>query len=209
MTAPTGGCGPTGSPVIPEESVARRDAQAGQRPVVLALGSNLGDRMANLQPGVAVIDSEGIAATFVSGVFETAPVGGPEQDNYLNAVLLAVSALPARQILARCAAAESAAGRVRTVRWGPRTLDVDVIICDDETYAEPDLTLPHPRAHERAFVLAPWLDVDPAAVLPGWGRVADLLAASSMAGVWRRPELRLSLPDHGFSDRDAGVTSCT
>lgn len=181
----------------------------GQRPVVLALGSNLGDRMAKLRLGVAVLDGDGITATSVSGVFETAPVGGPAQDNYLNAVLLAVSALPARQILARCAAAESAAGRVRAVRWGPRTLDVDIITCGDETYAEPDLTLPHPRAHERAFVLAPWLDADPAAVLPGRGRVADLLAASSMAGVWRRPELRLTLPDHGFSDRDAGVSSCT
>jgi 2-amino-4-hydroxy-6-hydroxymethyldihydropteridine diphosphokinase len=165
-----------------------------ERAVVLALGSNLGDRMANLRLGVEVLDGDGITATAVSGVFETAPVGGPEQDNYLNAVLLATSALPARQVLARCAAAESAAGRVRTVRWGPRTLDVDIITCDDETSAEPDLTLPHPRAHERAFVLAPWLDVEPTAVLPGRGRVADLLAVTSMDGVWRRPELLLTLP---------------
>ena len=165
-----------------------------ERAVVLALGSNLGDRMANLRLGVELLDGDGITATAVSGVFETAPVGGPEQDNYLNAVLRASSALPARQVLARCAAAESAAGRVRTVRWGPRTLDVDIITCDDETCAEPDLTLPHPRAHERAFVLAPWLDVEPTAVLPGWGRVADLLAVTTMAGVWRRPELLLTLP---------------
>jgi 2-amino-4-hydroxy-6-hydroxymethyldihydropteridine diphosphokinase len=179
--------------------------EAGQRPVVLALGSNLGDRMANLRLGVELLDGDGMSATAVSGVFETAPVGGPEQDNYLNAVLLAVTALPSRQVLARCAAAESAAGRVRAVRWGPRTLDVDVITCDDETSAGPELTLPHPRAHERAFVLAPWLDIDPAAVLPGRGRVADLLAATSMAGVWRRPELRLTLPARG----GAGVASCT
>jgi 2-amino-4-hydroxy-6-hydroxymethyldihydropteridine diphosphokinase len=165
-----------------------------ERAVVLALGSNLGDRMGNLRLGVELLDGDGITATAVSGVFETAPVGGPEQDNYLNAVLRATSALPARQVLARCAAAESAAGRVRTVRWGPRTLDVDIITCDDETCAEPDLTLPHPRAHERAFVLAPWLDVEPTAVLPGWGRVADLLTVTSMAGVWRRPELLLTLP---------------
>jgi len=181
----------------------------GQRSVVLALGSNLGDRMANLRLGVAVLDSDGITVTTVSGVFETTPVGGPEQENYLNAVVLGVSALPARQVLSRCAAAESAAGRVRTVRWGPRTLDVDIITCDDETYAEPDLTLPHPRAHERAFVLAPWLDVDPAAVLPGWGQVSDLLAATSMAGVWRRPELALTVPDHDLSGLDAGITPCT
>jgi 2-amino-4-hydroxy-6-hydroxymethyldihydropteridine diphosphokinase len=192
--------------------------EAGQRPVVLALGSNLGDRMASLRLGVELLDRDGISATAVSGVFETAPVGGPEQDNYLNAVLLAVSALPSRQILTRSAAAESAAGRVRTVRWGPRTLDVDVIICDDETSADPDLTLPHPRAHERAFVLAPWLDVDPAAVLPGRGRVADLLAATSTAGVWRRPDLLLTLPDRrgdaggygpsGSGAAAAGVTPC-
>jgi len=178
-------------------------AEAGQRRVVLALGSNLGDRLANLQLGVEMLDGDGMTATAVSGVFETSPVGGPEQDNYLNAVLLAVSALPARQVLARCAAAESAAGRVRTVRWGPRTLDVDVISCDDETSAEPDLTLPHPRAYERAFVLAPWLEVDPAAVLTGRGRVADLLAATSMAAVWRRPDLRLTLPSAA-----AGVAPC-
>ncbi|HEY7323826.1 MAG TPA: 2-amino-4-hydroxy-6-hydroxymethyldihydropteridine diphosphokinase, partial [Streptosporangiaceae bacterium] len=137
---------------------------------------------------------DGITATAVSGVFETTPVGGPQQDNYLNAVLLAMSALSADQVLKRCAAAESAASRVRGVRWGPRTLDVDIISYDDERRAEPDLTLPHPRAHERAFVLAPWLDIDPSAVLPGRGRVADLLAATSMAGVWRRPDLQLTLP---------------
>jgi 2-amino-4-hydroxy-6-hydroxymethyldihydropteridine diphosphokinase len=198
------------------------------RRVVLALGSNLGDRMANLRLGIGVLDGDGITATAVSEVFETAPVGGPEQDNYLNAVLLASSVLSAQQVLARCAAAESAAGRVRTVRFGPRTLDVDIITYDDVTRADPDLTLPHPRAYERAFVLAPWLDVDPAAVLPGRGRVADLLAATSMAGVSRRPELRLTLPNregsgptgsgvapggHGVSlgcrRRDPGVASCT
>jgi 2-amino-4-hydroxy-6-hydroxymethyldihydropteridine diphosphokinase len=164
------------------------------RTVVLALGSNVGDRMANLQRGIDLVDGGGLAATAVSGVFETTPIGGPAQDDYLNAVLLAASSLPARDILVRCAAAEQAAGRIRTVRWGPRTLDVDIITCGDERSADPQLTLPHPRAHERAFVLAPWLDVQPAAVLPGWGPVADLLAGSSTAGVWRRPDLSLALP---------------
>ena len=184
----------------------------GQRPVVLALGSNLGDRMANLRLGVEALTGDGITATAVSGVFETTPVGGPEQDNYLNAVLLATSALSPKQVLGRCAAAESAAGRMRTVRWGPRTLDVDIITYDDETCAGPDLTLPHPRAHERAFVLAPWLDVDSSAVLPGLGRVSDLLAAASMAGVWPRPDLRLTLPTGATRPRRgpaAGVTPCT
>jgi 2-amino-4-hydroxy-6-hydroxymethyldihydropteridine diphosphokinase len=164
------------------------------RTVVLALGSNLGDRMDYLQGGIDMLDHDGLTAAAVSGVFETKPVGGPDQADYLNAVLLASSSLPAREILARCAAVESAAGRMRTVRWGPRTLDIDIITCGQEQMSDADLTLPHPRAHERAFVLAPWLDVQPAAVLPGWGPVADLLAATSMAGVWRRADLKLALP---------------
>ena len=165
-----------------------------QRPIVLALGSNLGDRLANLRLGVERLDGAGMTVTAVSGVFETTPVGGPDQDNYLNAVLLAESALSAHQVLSRCAAAEAAAGRVRTVHWGPRTLDVDIITCDDETIAEPDLTLPHPRAHERAFVLAPWLDADPDAVLPGHGPVSELLAGLGAAGV-RRSATVLTLPE--------------
>ncbi len=155
--------------------------QAGAGPgrtIVLALGSNVGDRMANLQGGLAVLCGGGLRCTAVSAVFQTAPVGGPEQDDYLNAVLLADSAMPARDILARCQQAEAARHRVRTVRWGPRTLDVDVIACGTETSADPRLTLPHPRAHERAFVLAPWLDVAPDAALPGYGSVARLLAAA-------------------------------
>jgi 2-amino-4-hydroxy-6-hydroxymethyldihydropteridine diphosphokinase len=170
------------------------EVETGDRTVVLALGSNLGDRMANLQRGIDVLDSDGLTVAAISGVFETTPVGGPAQADYLNAVLLARSSLTAREILARCATAEQAAGRVRTIRWGPRTLDVDIITCGEERSADPDLTLPHPRAHERAFVLAPWLDVEPAASLPGWGAVADLLAGTSMAGVRRRQDLRLALP---------------
>jgi 2-amino-4-hydroxy-6-hydroxymethyldihydropteridine diphosphokinase len=164
------------------------------RTIVLALGSNLGDRMDYLQRGIDMLDDDGLTAAAISGVFETKPVGGPDQADYLNAVLLASSSLPAREILARCAAAESAAGRVRTVRWGPRTLDIDIIACGEERSPDAELTLPHPRAHERAFVLAPWLDVQPAAVLPGWGPVADLLGATTMAGVRRRADLSLALP---------------
>jgi 2-amino-4-hydroxy-6-hydroxymethyldihydropteridine diphosphokinase len=166
----------------------------GRNAVVLSLGSNLGGRMANLQLGIDVLAAGGLACLAVSGVYETAPVGGPEQDDYLNAVLLAATALPARDILRLCAAAETAASRVRTVHWGPRTLDVDIITYGDETSADPELMLPHPRAHERAFVLAPWLEVDPQAVLPGRGTVADLLAAIGTAGVRRRAELSLTLP---------------
>jgi dihydroneopterin aldolase / 2-amino-4-hydroxy-6-hydroxymethyldihydropteridine diphosphokinase len=177
----------------------RRQADApgpgGERPVVLAIGSNLGDRMTNLQLGLDVLAGGGLTIRAVSSVYETDPVGGEGQGDFLNAVLLAVSALPARDILARCAAAEAASGRVRTVRWGPRTLDVDIIMCGTETSADPRLTLPHPLAHERAFVLAPWLELDPAAVLTGWGPVARLLAAAGTSGVRRCPELRLRLPD--------------
>lgn len=170
------------------------------RPVVLALGSNLGDRLANLQEGLDALAGEpGLDLTAVSGVYQTAPVGGPEQDDYLNAVALAVSALPARQILDRCLAAERRLGRVRTITWGPRTLDVDVIACGDERSSDPVLTLPHPRARERAFVLAPWHEVDPGARLPGDGLVADLLAAAGvkeqLAGVRRVAGLELRLPD--------------
>lgn len=157
------------------------------RQVVLALGSNLGDRLANLQAGIDLLTAgPGITPTAVSAVFETSPFGAPEvldQPDYLNAVLLAASDRPAPEILARCQAAEHARGRIRTARWGPRTLDIDIITCGDETSDDPRLTLPHPRAHERAFVLVPWHDADPDAVLPGSGRIAGLIAALETAPV--------------------------
>jgi 2-amino-4-hydroxy-6-hydroxymethyldihydropteridine diphosphokinase len=168
--------------------------QAGT-PVVLALGSNLGDRLANLQAAVdSLCTGRGLDCTAVSPVYETAAVGGPAQPDYLNAVLVAVTSLPARAVLGRAQAAEAARHRVRQERWGPRTLDVDVIVYGDEISGDPDLTLPHPRAHERAFVLAPWHDADPRAVLPGRGRVADLLAAAGAAGVRRRDDAKLERP---------------
>lgn len=164
------------------------------RGIVLALGSNLGDRLAALQRGVDLLCRPGLDCRRVSGVYQTPPVGGPPQDDFLNAVLLAVSELPAAEILARCHAAETALHRVRTERWGPRTLDVDVIACGAERSDDPVLTLPHPRAHQRAFVLAPWLDVDPDAVLPGHGPVAGLLAAADTGGVRRLDDAVLRLP---------------
>jgi 2-amino-4-hydroxy-6-hydroxymethyldihydropteridine diphosphokinase len=170
--------------------------EAAPRPVVvLALGSNLGDRLANLQEGVDVLCSgPGLLGVEVSPVYETAPVGGPAQPDYLNAVLVAATTLSARAVLDRCQEAESALARVRAERWGPRTLDVDVIVYGSEVSDDPELTLPHPRAHERAFVLAPWHDVDPGAVIPGHGRVADLLAAVGTAGVRLCPDARLRRP---------------
>jgi 2-amino-4-hydroxy-6-hydroxymethyldihydropteridine diphosphokinase len=181
-------------------------AGTGERPVVLSLGSNIDDRLANLQLGVDILVAAGLSRPAVSSVYETAPVGGPAQRDFLNAVLLAVTALPARDLLSLAMTAEAAAGRVRTVRFGPRTLDVDVIVFGDEMSADAELTLPHPRAHERAFVLVPWLELDRAAVLPGRGPVAELLAATDACGVRRRPDLALTLPAAAEPTR---VVPCT
>ena len=145
--------------------------------VVIALGSNLGDRLAHLQAAVdALAAMPGLSVTAVSPVYRTDPVGGPDQPDYFNAVLLAGTTLPPAGVLAAAHAAEAARQRTREVRWGPRTLDVDIISYDAVVSADPVLTLPHPRAHERAFVLVPWHDMDPAAELPGHGPVADLIA---------------------------------
>lgn len=179
----------------PDEARTRRGGAEGSSPrvsTVLALGSNLGDRLASLQRGLDLLMAEpGLRDLVVSPVYETAPVGGPDQPNYLNAVLVAATSLPPRAVLERGLAAEQALHRVRGERWGPRTLDVDVIVYGDLVSADPDLTLPHPRAHERAFVLAPWHDVDPAAVIPGRGLVADLLAAAGTDGIRRRGDVLL------------------
>ncbi|HLH59330.1 MAG TPA: 2-amino-4-hydroxy-6-hydroxymethyldihydropteridine diphosphokinase [Streptosporangiaceae bacterium] len=165
---------------------------------VLALGSNLGDRLQTLQRAVdALAASAGIEVLSVSPVYETAPVGGPDQPDYLNAVVLADTSLPPGDVLARAHEIEAAARRTREVRWGPRTLDIDVIAYGDHVSGDPGLTLPHPRAHERAFVLAPWLDVDPAAELPGHGRVEELLRSPRRpAGqdVRRRDDMALRGP---------------
>ncbi len=156
------------------------------RRTVIAMGSNLGDRMDYLQGGLdGLFDTPRITFLAVSPVYETAPVGGPEQPDYLNAVVIAETSMPARAVLERCLSLEDAFGRVRDELWGPRTLDLDLIIYGDEVSNSPGLTLPHPRAHERAFVLAPWHDADPQAQLPGRGPVADLLAALGTAGVAR------------------------
>jgi 2-amino-4-hydroxy-6-hydroxymethyldihydropteridine diphosphokinase len=147
---------------------------------VLSLGSNLGDRAAHLR---AAVDGLGDAVVAVSPVQETPPWGDPDQPNYLNAVVIVQASVDARGWLDRAQALEQAAGRVRDPdrRFGPRTLDVDVIAVwadDGEPVhsTDPDLTLPHPRAHLRAFVLQPWLDLEPDAELPGHGTVRELVA---------------------------------
>jgi 2-amino-4-hydroxy-6-hydroxymethyldihydropteridine diphosphokinase len=161
-------------------------AERSGRAVVLALGSNLGDRRDILQGGVdAIAGLSEVRLIAVSPVYETVPVGGPPQPDYLNAVLLAETTRPSLELLDRLHEIEAAFDRVRTVRWGPRTLDIDIITVSGERSDDPELTLPHPRAQERAFVLAPWHDIDPAAELPGRGPVAELLAGVDASGIRR------------------------
>jgi 2-amino-4-hydroxy-6-hydroxymethyldihydropteridine diphosphokinase len=170
----------------------------GRHRVVLALGSNLGDRLAHLQEGLDVLAARpGLDCLAVSPVYETVPVGGPAQGDYLNAVVIAETALPASAILQRAQEAEAALHRVRAQRWGPRTLDVDVIAYGSQVSDDPELTLPHPRAHERAFVLAPWHDLEPDAQIPGRGAIADLLTRVGRAGVRRAGGPRLRSPACG------------
>jgi 2-amino-4-hydroxy-6-hydroxymethyldihydropteridine diphosphokinase len=147
---------------------------------VLSLGANLGDRAGALRTALAALKDDGLVAR--STLYETPPWGPVEQPPYLNAIAIVRDDRDAAGWLALAHELEQAAGRTRAVRWGPRTLDVDIVTVteDDGTPVvsdDPRLTLPHPRAHERAFVLLPWATLEPGAVLPGRGRVADLLAA--------------------------------
>ena len=162
---------------------------------VLSLGSNLGDRLDNLQEAVdALFDAPGLEFVALSPVYETAPVGGPDQPDFLNVVVLANTRLTPQTLLERVRSIEDAMDRIRTVRWGPRTLDIDIVSFGDVASDDPALTLPHPRAHERAFVLVPWSDIDPDASLPGYGAVADLAAAAGKADVHRRDDMSLQPP---------------
>jgi dihydroneopterin aldolase / 2-amino-4-hydroxy-6-hydroxymethyldihydropteridine diphosphokinase len=158
--------------------------------VVLALGANLGNRAETLRAAVRELDATpGLRVRAVSAPVETDPVGGPDQPDYLNAVVVARTTLPPAELLAACHRVEADHGRERVVRWGARTLDVDLVAYGEpETAGEvrsdaPELTLPHPRAHERAFVLAPWQQVQPQARLrlPDGSvhPVAELLAAAA------------------------------
>ena len=164
---------------------------------VLSLGANLGDRAAALRAAITALEDDGVLVAR-STLYETPPWGPVEQPPYLNAVVVVRGDRDAAGWLARAHELERAAGRTRDVRWGPRTLDVDVVTVsgDDDRPVhsdDPALTLPHPRAHERAFVLVPWDSLDPTAVLPGRGRVSDLLAAlppEDVAAVVRWEHLR-------------------
>jgi 2-amino-4-hydroxy-6-hydroxymethyldihydropteridine diphosphokinase len=138
-------------------------SQRGSRHAYLGIGSNLGDRLAYLQLAVDELGTtDGVTVVGVSPVYETAPVGGPEQPDYLNAVVAVDTVLTAHALLGVAQGIEAAADRVRTVRWGPRTLDVDVLLVGDERVDDPDLVVPHPRLAERAFVVVPLAELDPA-----------------------------------------------
>ncbi|MHB1614286.1 MAG: 2-amino-4-hydroxy-6-hydroxymethyldihydropteridine diphosphokinase [Actinomycetes bacterium] len=154
----------------------RRPAPLPPRPAVLALGANLGDAAATLRQATAeLLSVEGVDLVGVSPMYRSAPVGGVPQPAYLNLVVVVETTLGSEDLLWLARRVEYAHGRTRDVRWGPRTLDVDLVVVGEETVTSELLTLPHPRAHERAFVLRPWLDVDPQARLPGHGSVTGLL----------------------------------
>ncbi|MGW1502869.1 2-amino-4-hydroxy-6-hydroxymethyldihydropteridine diphosphokinase [Streptomyces mirabilis] len=192
---------PTVQPV-PASVVERVDAAdttlQNPKRAVLSLGSNLGNRLETLQGTIdALEDTPGVRVKAVSPVYETEPWGVEpgSQPTYFNAVVVLKTTLPPSSLLERAHAIEEAFHRVRDGRWGPRTIDVDIVAYADVVSGDPVLTLPHPHAHERAFVLAPWHDVEPEAQLPGRGPVDHLLAAVTREGVLPRPDLELRLPE--------------
>ena len=192
---------PTVQPV-PASVVAQVDAAdvtlSNPKRAVISLGSNLGNRLETLQGAIdALEDTPGLRVKAVSPVYETVPWGVEPgtQPSYFNAVVVVKTTLPPSSLLERAQAVEEAFDRVRVERWGPRTIDVDIVAYQDVVSDDPVLTLPHPRAHQRAFVLVPWHDVEPEALLAGRGTVSELLAAVEQDGVEPRADLELRLPD--------------
>ena len=153
----------------------------------IGLGSNLGDRAANLREAISrLAEAEGVAVLRVSPVYETDPVGPVEQGPFLNAVIMVKTGLGPRKLLAACLAIETTMGRTRTVRWGPRTIDLDLLLYGDHEESQPDLAVPHPELTTRAFVLVPLADLAPEASLPDGRTVRDLLRAiEPVAGIRR------------------------
>ena len=161
----------------------------------LGIGSNLGDRLGNLQRAVDGLNDEpGVEVTASSRVWETDPVGGPPQPDFLNVVVAVRGALEPAGLLAACQRVEEALGRVRDVRWGPRTVDIDIELIDDLELRDPALTIPHPRMTQRAFVMLPLLELDPNLMLPGGARLVDIPLGPDAAGGARpfAPPLKVS-----------------
>ena len=162
------------------------------RKVVYSIGSYLGDRLGNVQGAVdALSDTPDVIVVDVSSVYETRPVGGPpDSPQFLNIVVVAETTLEPQTLVERAFAIEDAFGRTRdSDRWGPRTLDVDLIMVGNAVVDQEDLKLPHPLAHERAFVLVPWYEVDPTAEIASRGAIGDLLGQADASGVVRRDDL--------------------
>jgi 2-amino-4-hydroxy-6-hydroxymethyldihydropteridine diphosphokinase len=161
----------------------------------LALGSNLGDRLENLRRAAALLGArDGVRLLRSSRVYETDPVGPPQPD-YLNVVVEAQTTMPPRGLLKACLGVEDEMGRIRTERWGPRVIDVDILTYGDVEVDEPGLVVPHPRMHERAFVLAPLLELDADPPLPGGRRVATLRLGTAVLSGVRPFAPPLELPD--------------
>jgi 2-amino-4-hydroxy-6-hydroxymethyldihydropteridine diphosphokinase len=184
----------------PNPHIVDADALTGEmhpiRRIVVALGSNLGERLASLQGAVdAIADTPDVWVTAISPVYETAPVDSPEgAGSFLNAVVLADTTLPAARLMERALAIEDAFDRERSdIRNAPRTLDVDLIVVGDRRADDDFLRLPHPRARERAFVLQPWHDLEPDAELPDAGPIAELLEDLDTTGMLRRDDLDLEV----------------
>jgi 2-amino-4-hydroxy-6-hydroxymethyldihydropteridine diphosphokinase len=170
----------------------------GMRPIrqaVLSLGSNLGDRHGKLQGAVSALeDTPEVTVVAISSVYETDPVNAPEGSGpFLNAVVLLDTTLTVHTLLDRALAIEDAFGRERSEPGAPRTLDVDLIVVGPRVADDESLKLPHPRAHERGFVLVPWLEIDPEGEIPGRGFVADLLDGVDTSGVHKREDLEIIL----------------
>lgn len=158
---------------------------------VIALGANLGDPVAALQGAVDALTADAhVELVAASSVYETDPVGGVEQPVFCNAVVIVRTSLTPHDLLALGHRIEQQWQRTRDVRWGPRTLDVDIVQFDAEVMADADLTLPHPRAHERGFVIVPWREIEPQGVLVGHGPISTL--PIDTAGV-RVTDRRLSI----------------
>ena len=157
--------------------------------VVLSLGSNMGDSAAILQEAVDYLaDTPDLMLVDVSPVYQTKPMGYEDQDDFLNLVVVAESTLEPLTILDRALAIEENFGRVRDIPNGPRTLDIDIIMVG-KRISEDNIELPHPHAHERAFVLVPWLDIDPNGEIAGHGPIAELVDDVDTSTVTRRDDI--------------------
>ena len=181
----------------PNPNIIDTDTLTGEmhpiRRAVLSLGSNLGDRRIHLQGALdSLKDTPDVWVTDVSPVYETRPVDSPDDaKDFLNAVVLLDTTLSVHTLLDRALAIEDAYGRERGELNAPRTLDIDLIVVGDRRADDENLTLPHPRAHERAFVLVPWSDLEPDAEIPGVAPVSELLEKTGREGVSRRDDIEL------------------